>query len=51
MFHNAQHTDLPVPHGGKYFLADVGFLTCDALLIPYCGAHYHLAEWGCADLW
>ena len=49
MFHDARLTDLPVPPG-KYFLADAGFPTCDALLIPYRGVRYHLAEWGRADL-
>jgi hypothetical protein len=49
MFHDAQLTDLLVPHG-KYFLADAGFQTCDALLIPYRGVRYHLVEWGCAEL-
>jgi DDE superfamily endonuclease len=49
MFHDARLTDLPIPHG-KYFLADAGFQTCDALLIPYRGVRYHLAEWGRADL-
>ena len=49
MFHDARLTDLPVPRG-KYFLADVGFQICNALLIPYCGTCYHLAEWGRADL-
>ena len=49
MFHDARLTDLPVPHG-KYYLADAGFQTCDAFLIPYRGVRYHLAEWGRADL-
>ena len=49
MFHDAWLTDLPVLCG-KYFLVDVGFQTCDALPIPYHGPHYHLAEWGHADL-
>ena len=34
MFYDARVTDLPVPRG-KYYLADAGFSTCDALLIPY----------------
>ena len=50
MFHNARLTDLPVLRG-KYFLADAGFQICNALLIPYRGMCYHLAEWGHADLW
>jgi hypothetical protein len=31
---------------GTYFLADAGFPTCDALMIPYKGERYHLKEWG-----
>lgn len=31
---------------GKYYLADAGFGGCNKLLVPFCGAHYHLAEWG-----
>ena len=34
MFHDAQLTDLLMPHG-KYCLVNAGFQTCDALLIPY----------------
>ena len=49
MFHDTWLTDLSVPHD-KYYLADAGFQTCDALLIPYCGVHYHLAELGYAEL-
>ena len=50
MFYDARFTNLPVPNG-KYFLADAGFLTCSPQLIPYHGLQYHLAEWGCAQLW
>ena len=50
MFHDARLMDLPVPHG-KYYLADAGFQTCDALLILYHGVCYHLAKWGHVDLW
>ena len=49
MFHDARITDLPVVHG-KYYLADAGFPICEALLIPYRGVRYHLAEWGRAQL-
>jgi DDE superfamily endonuclease len=48
MFYDARMTDLHVPEG-KYYLADVGFLICDALLIPKQGVRYHLAEWGRAQ--
>ena len=27
---------------GTYYLADAGFPLCNALLVPYCGVHYHL---------
>ena len=49
MFYDARVTDLPIIQG-KYYLADVGFPTCDTLLIPYHGIRYHLAEWGHAQL-
>ena len=45
MFYDAHITDLEIPVG-KYYLADAGFLICDALLIPKWGVCYHLAEWG-----
>jgi hypothetical protein len=50
MFHDAHITDLPIVHG-KYYLADAGFPICETLLIPYRGVHYHLTEWGRAQLW
>jgi len=50
LFHNACLNNLPVPEG-KYYLADGGFSIFDALLISYQGVRYHLAEWGCADIW
>lgn len=31
---------------GKYYIADAGFGTCDALLTPYRKVQYHLKEWG-----
>jgi hypothetical protein len=49
MFHDARLTDLFVL-GGKYYLADAGFPTCESLLIPFRGPRYHLAEWGRAEL-
>jgi hypothetical protein len=48
MFYDARMTDLHVPEG-KYYLADAGFPICDALIIPYRGVRYHLAEWGRAQ--
>ncbi len=44
MFSNARYTDLRIPHG-KYYIADAGFALGDALLTPYRGVRYHLAEW------
>lgn len=35
---------------GKFWFADAGFSLCDALLVPYRGVRYHLAEWRRADL-
>src|SRR6202011_4141690 len=49
MFHDTRVTNLPIP-AGKYYLADAGFPTTTSLLIPFCGKHYHLKEWGRANL-
>jgi hypothetical protein len=49
MYFDSRTTDLKV-QPGKYYLADAGFPLASALLIPYRGVRYHLAEWGCADL-
>ena len=49
MFHDARVTDLPIP-AGKYYLADAGFPTTTALLLPFCRTRYHLREWGRANL-
>ena len=35
----------------KYVLGDAGFPSCLSVLVPYCGAQYHLKEWGCANEW
>jgi len=45
LYNNARLTDLYIPEG-KYYLADAGFGICHALLVPYRGVRYHLAEWG-----
>lgn len=42
--HAAAHEGLNIPQG-KYYLADAGFASCDALLVPYRNVHYHLREW------
>ena len=39
----------PVPDGW-YYLADAGFPCSEVLLVPYPGVHYHLREWGAANL-
>ena len=44
VFDNAQLESLAISPG-TYFLADAGFPTCDALMIPYKGERYHLKEW------
>jgi hypothetical protein len=49
MFIDARLADFRIPTGRRY-LADAGFGACDALLIPYAGVRYHLAEWGRADI-
>lgn len=46
---DARLTDLNIPNG-KYYLADAGFGSCDACLVPYRGFRYHLAEWGRASV-
>jgi len=45
IFDDARQKDFAIP-SGSYYLADAGFMTCNALLIPYCGTRYHLKEWG-----
>jgi hypothetical protein len=47
MYTHLWYTNLCISEG-KYYLADAGFGICDALLVPYRGVQYHLAEWGCA---
>ena len=49
MYFDAHTTDLII-QPGKYYLADAGFPLANALLTPYRGVQYHLAEWGHADL-
>ena len=49
LYADARRHDLPVPEG-RYYLTDAGFGACDALLIPYRGVRYHLAEWGRASV-
>ena len=49
IYESAHVSDLCVP-ASKYYFADAGFGSCDALLVPYHGVRYHLKEWGCADV-
>jgi hypothetical protein len=43
LWNDASSHDLRMPEH-KYLLADAGFGTCDALLVPYRGVRYHLKE-------
>jgi len=49
MFNEACLNDLFMPDG-KYYLANAGFPSCTSLMVPFQGVHYHLTEWGQADL-
>jgi hypothetical protein len=49
LWNDACSHDLCMPEH-KYLLADAGFGTCDALLVPYRGVRYHLKEWRQANL-
>jgi hypothetical protein len=49
LYINSRYNDLAIP-AGKFYLADAGFGACDALLVPYRGIRYHLAEWGRANI-
>ena len=44
VYYAARISDLAIPDG-KFYLADAGFSSCAALLVPYRGVRYHLAEW------
>ena len=49
VFQMARESDFRVPEG-RYYLADAGYGFNNALLVPYRGVRYHLAEWGRAGL-
>lgn len=49
LFNDARSHDLRIP-AHRYLLADAGFGTCDALLVPYRGVRYHLKECRQANL-
>ena len=46
---DAWSNDFKIP-ASRYYLADAGYRSCDALLVPYCGVRYHLKEWGKANM-
>jgi DDE superfamily endonuclease len=45
LFADAHRTDFYIPNG-RYYLADAGFASSNALLVPYRSVRYHLLEWG-----
>ena len=49
MYNEARIQDLAILKG-KYYLVDAGFPTCEELLLPYRGVHYHLSKWGHASV-
>jgi hypothetical protein len=49
IYHHAHLMDFAIPQG-KCYLADAGCPACNALLVPYHGVCYHLAEWGQAGI-
>ena len=44
LFFQARQSDFYIPEG-RFYLGDAGFASSDALLVPYRGVRYHLAEW------
>ncbi len=44
LFYDTRRVDFYIP-SGKYYLADAGFASSDALLVPYRNVQYHLSEW------
>jgi hypothetical protein len=44
VFYDARRTDFYIPKG-RYYLADAGFASSEALLVPYRNVRYHLSEW------
>jgi hypothetical protein len=49
VYEDARSNDFKIP-AGRYYLADAGYGSCDALLVPYRGVRYHLKEWGKANM-
>ena len=44
LWRDALANNIQVPLN-KYLLGNAGFPSCDGLLVPYHGVHYHLREW------
>lgn len=44
VYADARSTDFAVAED-TFYLADAGFPSCNALLVPYRGVRYHLKEW------
>ena len=44
IFQDSRNTNFAIKPGTSY-LADAGFPSCNALLVPYHGVRYHLKEW------
>jgi len=44
LFDDAHQTNFYIPRG-RYYLADAGFVSSDALLVPYQNLRSHLSEW------
>jgi hypothetical protein len=44
LFYNAHRANFYIPRG-RFYLADAGFASSDALLVPYQNVWYHLSEW------
>ena|ERR1700722_12885975 len=44
VYADARCHNFPIPDG-KMYLANAGYPSCNELLVPYHGVHYHLTEW------
>jgi len=48
VFEDARRVDFAIPPG-SYYLADLGFGACDALVVPFRNVRYHLREWALTE--
>lgn len=48
VFEDARRVDFAIPPG-SYYLADLGFAVCDALVVPFRSVRYHLREWALTE--